>query len=365
MINKELNKYIQSLSIKESEAEEKDYHANLLLNLDPKKFSRKIKELLSKGNNLSSSLDKALIYMMKLDKESQEYINSLPKLHLEEVDPNLLLSNPYYQKLINLKPIDNGSISFSFDYFYPYVPFLLDEKVVSSSFEEYSPFGYFKEKIGYPVLKKNGSNWMELVPHELSSMKKDIEKASGNVLVFGLGLGYFAYMISSKKEVKSITIVENDKEIIDLFSNHLLTEFEHKEKIKIIEGDALKYKKFSSFDFVYIDIYRDELDGLPLLGKMLNNEKLSKDAHFWFIDSMLVYLRRFVIVSFELASSNSFNEKEYFEYIKTLKETDQADKVIYKSYLYFIKDKEYKTIKDIQKALSNKSLLEFAKYLFK
>ncbi len=365
MINKELYKYIQSLAKIESEGEERDYHANLLFSVNPKQFAKSLKENLVKEENLSTCLDRTLATLINLDKESEQYLNSLPKLHLEEVNKNLLLLNPYYQKLMNLKPIEKGSVSFCIDYFYPFVPFLLDEKVVTSSFEEYSPFGYFKEKIGYPVLKKEGSNWMELVPHELNSMKEDIKKAHGNVLIFGLGLGYFAYMASIKKEVKKITIIEKDKEIIDLFKEHLLLEFEYKEKINIIEEDALAFSNFSSFDFVYIDIYRDELDGLPLLGKMLNNKNLSNDAHFWFISSMLVYLRRFVIVSFELASSPTFKEKEYFDYIKTTKEPSQADKIVYKSYLYFIKNKEYRTQKDIEKALSNNSLLEFAKYLFK
>ncbi|HAS56115.1 MAG TPA: hypothetical protein DCR94_02455 [Firmicutes bacterium] len=365
MISKELNKYIHTLSKIESKGEERDYHANLLFSINPKQFSKAIKENIVKEENLSPCLDKTLVSLMNLDKESEQYINSLPKIHLEEVNKNLLLLNPYYQKLMNLKPIENNSISFCIDYFYPFVPFLLDEKVVTSSFEEYSPFGYFKEKIGYPVLKKDGSNWMELVPHELNSMKEDIEKACGNVLIFGLGLGYFAYMVSIKKEVKEITIIEKDKEIIALFKEHLFNEFENKEKIKIIEGDALTFSNFSSFDFVYIDIYRDELDGLPLLGKMLNNKNLPNDAHFWFISSMLVYLRRFVIVSFELASSPTFKEKEYFDYIKTIKGSCEADRIVYKSYLYFIKSKEYQTAKDIQKALSNDSLLEFAKYLFK
>ena len=79
---------------------------------------------------------------------------------------------------------------------------------------------------------------MELVPHEINSMEIDINKAKGNILVVGLGLGYFAYMTSNKKEVSSVTILEKDKDIIEIFNSCLLDEFENKSKIKIINDDA-------------------------------------------------------------------------------------------------------------------------------
>ena len=58
---------------------------------------------------------------------------------------------------------------------------------------------------------------MLITPNEIETMKKSISEATGNVLTYGLGLGYYAYMVSMKENVESVTIVEKDKEIIDLF----------------------------------------------------------------------------------------------------------------------------------------------------
>ena len=55
---------------------------------------------------------------------------------------------------------------------------------------------------------------MSTIPHEINTMKKDIDIVKNNVLVLGLGIGYFSYLISNKASVKNITILENDEEII-------------------------------------------------------------------------------------------------------------------------------------------------------
>ena len=43
---------------------------------------------------------------------------------------------------------------------------------------------------------------MSLKPNEIETMEQPIENANGNILVYGLGLGYFAFMASQKNSVK-------------------------------------------------------------------------------------------------------------------------------------------------------------------
>ena len=65
--------------------------------------------------------------------------------------------------------------------------------------------------------------------------------AFGNVLTFGLGLGYYAYMVSEKESVESVTIVEMNEDVIQLFKKYVLPQFKNAEKIKIIKADAFEY----------------------------------------------------------------------------------------------------------------------------
>ena len=106
---------------------------------------------------------------------------------------------------------------------------------------------------------------MSLNPNEINTMEKDIKKATGKVLTFGLGLGYFQFMCSLKEDVKEITIIEKDPNIIALFKQFILPFFAHRNKIKIIQIDAFDFmeNKFdNSYDFVYVDIWHTPNDGL-------------------------------------------------------------------------------------------------------
>ena len=58
---------------------------------------------------------------------------------------------------------------------------------------------------------------MSFAPHETETSEDAVERAHGNVVTFGCGLGYFPYMVSEKENVSSVTIVEFDQKIIDFF----------------------------------------------------------------------------------------------------------------------------------------------------
>lgn len=84
---------------------------------------------------------------------------------------------------------------------------------------------------------------MTTIPNEINTMKDPIDKARGDVLTYGLGLGYYVYMVANKDEVRSITAVENDDEIIALFRQHILPQFSHPEKVIIVRDDAKVTRK--------------------------------------------------------------------------------------------------------------------------
>ena len=97
---------------------------------------------------------------------------------------------------------------------------------------------------------------------------KIIDRAFGNVLTYGLGLGYFQYMVSNKENVSKVTIIEKNKDIIKLFVEYILPQFPNKDKIKIICMDAFEYAtnnvKDIFYDFIYADLWHDVSDGIEM-----------------------------------------------------------------------------------------------------
>lgn len=99
-------------------------------------------------------------------------------------------------------------------------------------------------------------------PMEINIRANALRNVGGNVLVAGLGLGYFPYMASQKKDVNKITIIEENEDIIQIFKENILPFFENKEKIVIVHDDVTNYKKYiSGHNFVVVDnLENNEID---------------------------------------------------------------------------------------------------------
>lgn len=126
-------------------------------------------------------------------------------------------------------------------------------------------WGYFDQKVSLPAICENDTNisWMTVEPYEINTFAEFANTAKGNILLGGCGLGYIAYMLSLKDEVTGITIVDNNKHVIDLFKNNILPQFKNKDKITIVEGDIIEYLKvadLNNYDEINIDVWRDYID---------------------------------------------------------------------------------------------------------
>lgn len=115
--------------------------------------------------------------------------------------------------------------------------------------------------------------------------------------------------MSLKDNVGTITIVENNSELISYFKDKLLPHFPNKNKITIIEDDAIKYleNNYSNYDYGFFDIYRDVKDSLHLYvsaRKVISKTNFKID--FWLERSLIAMYRRIVITVIE---SESYKEK--------------------------------------------------------
>lgn len=264
----------------------------------------------------------AMRQMIDINPEDSEFIRLVKTCRLDSINKLQTIdyeSNPYYR---NISFSDNkiGDWEISYNTYYPYEGFIFKDVISHPSdlYAEYTSFGYFTSYFRYLTVMQKNQVWMSITPHEINTMQPAIDLVGGSVAVFGLGLGYFPYMISLKSNVKRIVIVEKDPEVISLFTDFILPQFSHREKITIVQDEAFEYAhnkmNKDKFDFAFVDLWKNEFDGLSLYLRMKKNEKINTGTHFlyWIEDSLVVMIRRclLTLIDEELGGSTDEDYKK-------------------------------------------------------
>lgn len=181
-------------------------------------------------------------------------------------------------------------------FFKPYEAFLANESVLDENGRLFPKIGFFEERFDYPAVLQDGREWMTVTPHEIRTTMPAVRKSFGKVLTYGLGLGYFAYMASLKENVNSVTVVEKDEKVIDLFREYLLPQFPSKSKIELICDDAFECAKNmapkKNYDFVFADTWHDPSDGVEmyLRFKELEEKESGTEYMYWIEDTLKYYI---------------------------------------------------------------------------
>lgn len=164
------------------------------------------------------------------------------------------------------------------------------------------PFYYCEKYLHFPAIyqKKDGLCWMSVEPFEINSFEKIVQEAHGNVLLFGLGLGYLPYMLSQKDDVNKITVIDIDDEIIRIFQENILYQFENKDKIEIVKASAMDYLKscdLNAYDYINIDIWKSIHDMLPYYLQALSIARKYPFVQFsyWLESELKCELQRAII----------------------------------------------------------------------
>lgn len=208
--------------------------------------------------------------------------------------------NPYLE---NIKFPDTATRHWKFTHYSyrPYEAFICNDIDIDKNLREVPQIGFFRERFAYPAVEQDGREWMAVKPSEIETMRAPIEEATGKVVTFGLGLGYFAYMVSEKPDVTSLDIVERSEEAIALFERHILPQFPNKEKIRIIRSDAFGFlnenmwqdARQERYDYAFIDLWHDTADGLEMYLKAkcienkLHTAGLKTKFAYWVEKSLL------------------------------------------------------------------------------
>ena len=239
-------------------------------------------------------------------------------------------SDPFYRQ-VHLPEKTRGEWQLTHQVYQPYEMFCFDDTRDLPDGREIPCIGYFTESFRYPAVLQKGRLWMAITPNEVETMKADIAAAHGNILVLGLGLGYYAFMTAQMENVSRVTLVELDKDVIRLFEEELLPQFPNREKIRVIHADAFAYVKKEAagekYDFVYADIWHDVLDGTPMYLRFRALEKHVPGAEwrYWVEKSMLIWLRGLILEEMDAGQGKLYEHfanlpQECFQQLDLLKQ---------------------------------------------
>ena len=128
---------------------------------------------------------------------------------------------------------------------------------------------------------------------EVHSNWDAFSKATGRVLINGLGLGMLLEGILSKPCVTYVRVIEVDQDVIDLVGPH----FTKDPRVEIICADAYEYRPAvgERFDYAWHDIW-DSIteDNLPLMAKLGRRygKRVANAQGFWARDQIYAQKRR-------------------------------------------------------------------------
>ena len=230
----------------------------------------------------------------------REFLYDSPSLFISAAK---FKNNPYY-KNIKLDKIVSDNFSYEKtliekNYLFNYESIIDDEE---KELKDYLKLRALDEDLEMIYLYEDNDSWMMCSPSEASTNDPYALKASGKVLTFGLGIGYFVYMALLNKDVKEITVIEKSKAVIDLFSS-IYKQFPQDKKVTIINGDAFDYfneEFLNNFDYIYVDIYKSADDGRYLINKLLEQYHPQDDKlDFWIDNSCLNPIRTLILMHYD------------------------------------------------------------------
>jgi hypothetical protein len=117
----------------------------------------------------------------------------------------------------------------------------------------------------YDIDRLPDTVWMSTHHPERLSNLPVLQNAKGHVLIAGLGMGLIIYPLLMDRDVKSITVVEKNKDVIKLvepYIHRLSYDYQNHDEfarprciINIHNADIFKFKPVPGYNTIYLDIW--------------------------------------------------------------------------------------------------------------
>lgn len=316
--------------------------------------------IVSKHSDKENPIYYALLEALEIDATDFEFQQLSKQYHIDEIKKLNLdqyLKNPFFSS-IDKQNLSLNKYSIKFNTYNPYECFLYEELEIQESafYKEITKLGYFDKPATYIELFKGNKVISSFNPYEFNCASNSLSKIKGNLLIVGLGLGYLPYLASINEEIISITVVEKDTNLIELFNTFIKNDVA-KNKIKIVQEDYLDFIKQSnsSYDYVYFNLSEPSPFTLTQYIKLKSSEDDNLKTTYLYKNekTLLALLRRYIIVIFE-EYLEGFTSKDYE---KAQNDEDKIINQIYKN----IQKEVLSNRQSIDKLLSDKALKTLVK----
>ncbi len=279
---------------------------------------------------VSEYLEEVLHYTERIltPKMERDLIKILQKYHVPhnnlKYDVKRLTHNPYY-KNIKLDDVHTDTVWYEKNLIKKRTLMSMNfHKSLGKYLFHYHPIGYFESDVYLPALKESEDKvWMSPAISEIESMNDGIQNGHGKCMTMGLGIGVLPYLWLLKEEVESVTIVEFNSDVINLFEKYIRPQFPRDKKLEIIHGNGLDYYNegfLNQFDYVYVDFWESNEDGLEYYTKLMEKKVDYKNIDFWIEDSMLSDVKYIVAPYLNIL----YQGKSIGDYISSLEGLDKT-----------------------------------------
>ncbi len=199
-----------------------------------------------------------------------------------------------YMQAVRPKYGAKGSIDLVEEKIAPMELFVADDFLVDREGWALPQLGWFDREFSFPAIREDGRVWMTVTPNEINTIQPAVARSRGKVLTYGLGLGYYAFHCLLKREVASVTVVEKNPAVIEVFNRLLRPFFPRQEDLRIVQADAFDYAENvmpqEGYDVVFTDLWHDVADGIPLYQRMKGLETPGPEYLYWIEKTLKVYL---------------------------------------------------------------------------
>ena len=122
--------------------------------------------------------------------------------------------------------------------------------------DEFQAPGEYCLLIKTDLANRQGDIIMSDTWFERSTNIEVVTKANGDVLIAGLGIGLILTLIVLKPEVKSVTVIEMNQDVINLTEKPLRQYLGGASaKLIVIQNDIFKWQPNKKYDTIYFDVW--------------------------------------------------------------------------------------------------------------
>lgn len=269
------------------------------------------RESLKHGKKSVPSVDWCLLYLLAashlyryMPNDEDTAVKFMNKIEhdLKVLDIDEYINNPYLKR-IHFDDIRYGNFELAHSSIMPFELFIYDVANMNTvTGVEMPRIGCFVKEFPYPLIRQVDTEcaWMSITPNEILTMKKPLENATGKVLTLGCGMGYFAYMAHLKDDVESVTIIEREHDVIDLFEKFILPQFDNPNKIKIVQADAIDYLHCindGDYDYCFADLWINAADFEPYFAvKQVCRHYKKMHVDYWIEDALVSHLTSSMLI---------------------------------------------------------------------